>query len=92
MPEGQDGRWRPGTREDQRREAAARGDDFVVRLLKWSSPVFAVLFWAGVLLGVRQGRTWFDDGLIWYALPASVWTFMAIASLWTHLRARARRT
>ncbi|OLT15577.1 hypothetical protein BJF80_09220 [Serinicoccus sp. CUA-874] len=92
MPMGEDGSWRPGTREDQRREAAARGDDFVVRLLRWSSPVFAVIFWAGVLLGVRHGRTWFDDGLIWYALSASVWTFMAIASLWTHLRARARRT
>ena len=58
MPMGEDGRWRPGTREDQRREAAARGRDISGRILRWRSPVVAALYWGIFLVQWSRGDDW----------------------------------
>ncbi|WP_066641366.1 hypothetical protein [Serinicoccus hydrothermalis] len=92
MPMGEDGSWRPGTREDQRREAAALGEDKGVRLMRWAFPVFAALSWVTFLLGWSQGDAWRADGLLLYLLIACGWSVLALGAWWTHLRAKARRT
>ena len=90
MPTGQDGRWRPGTREDQRREVTALPEDLGVRLLRWSSPVCAVLLWAAVLYARSRGGAWLEDGLIVFMLLAALWTIVAVMFWWPRLRRSPR--
>lgn len=93
MPTGQDGRWRPGTREDQRREAAAAdaaaADAAGLGFMGWLSAVVAALNWVTVLLGLARGREWRADGLLLYVAIATGWTLIAGVHWWGHLRRRS---
>ena len=92
MPVGEDGRWRPGSAGDLRREAAGRETYVVPRLMRRLTPVLAVLAWVTVLLGWSRGRAWGEDLLGVYLVMACLWTVMALAVWrpWVPRRARAR--
>ncbi|WP_298751450.1 hypothetical protein [uncultured Serinicoccus sp.] len=90
MAVGEDGRWRPGSAEDLRRESAGRPTFVAPRLIRWSSPVFALLAWVTVLIGWSRGRAWGEDLLGGYLVMACLWTVAAVAVWRPSVPRRAR--